>query len=184
MHPTFYILTPRRNQELSLVFSPFNPFLVGIPLQKNQTFPDRQINATGLFIARAVSERNEDMKVFIVDDSAIVVERLRNFLAEIEGVEFVGQAQNAGNAIKAIMKLKPDVVILDIRLAGGNGMNVLEKIKKEQPLPVIIMLTNYPYPQYRSKCKELGADYFFDKVTEIEKIAEVFEQLTKEKKFT
>lgn len=59
-----------------------------------------------------------------------------------------------------------------------------QSIKKGAPSPVVIMLTNYPYPQYRSKCKELGADYFFDKVTEIEKIAEAFEQLTKDKKIT
>ena len=121
------------------------------------------------------------MKVFIVDDSAIVAERLRSLLAEIEGVEFVGQAQNESDAIKSIMKLKPDAVIMDIRLAGGSGMSVLEKIKKEQPSTIVIMLTNYPYPQYKHKCKELGADYFFDKVTEIEKIAETFEQLTKDK---
>ena len=121
------------------------------------------------------------MKVFIVDDSAIIVERLQSLLAEIEGLEFVGQAQSASDAITSIMKLKPKVVILDIRLAGGNGMSVLEKIKKKQPSPIVIMITNYPYPQYRSKCKELGADYFFDKVTEIEKVVDLFEQLAMDK---
>jgi hypothetical protein len=40
-------------------------------------------------------------------------------------------------------------------------------------------LTNYPYPQYRKKCEELGADYFFDKVTEIEEIPKVIEELAK-----
>ena len=43
------------------------------------------------------------------------------------------------------------------------------------------MLTNYPYPQYRKKCEELGADYFFDKATEIEKIYDTFRQLLKDK---
>jgi hypothetical protein len=43
------------------------------------------------------------------------------------------------------------------------------------------MLTNYPYPQYREKCEELGADYFFDKVAEIEEIPKVIKELTKNK---
>lgn len=121
------------------------------------------------------------MKVFFVDDSVIVTERLKNLLSEIEGIEPVGQAENAQDAVEKILKMKPDVVILDIRLSGGNGIDVLERIKREQPPPVVIMLTNYPYPQYRKRCMELGADYFLDKVTEIEKIVEVVKQLLKNK---
>jgi DNA-binding NarL/FixJ family response regulator len=122
------------------------------------------------------------MKVFLVDDSAIVLEKLAVMVSGIEGVEIDGQATNEHDAIQSIVKLKPDVVILDIRLnGGGNGMNVLKRIKKEMPPPIVIMLTNYPYLQYRNKCKELGADYFFDKVTEIEKIYDTFKQLLKDK---
>jgi DNA-binding NarL/FixJ family response regulator len=113
------------------------------------------------------------MKIFIVDDSEIVVERVRNLLSNIEGLEFIGHATTASYAVEAILKLKPDVVILDIRLIGEDGMNVLERIKKEQPPPIVIVLTNYPYPQYREKCRKLGAEYFFDKVTEIESFVKV-----------
>ena len=119
------------------------------------------------------------MNVFIVDDSAIIVERVKNLLSHIEDLEFIGQASNANDAVKAILKLKPDVVILDIRLKGGNGISVLQELKRKVPSLIIIMLTNYPYPEYRRKCEELGADYFFDKVTDIEKITEVFKQLIK-----
>jgi DNA-binding NarL/FixJ family response regulator len=113
------------------------------------------------------------MKIFIVDDSELVVERVRSLLSDIDGLEFTGQATNANDAVEAIERLKPDVVILDIRLIGENGMNVLERIKKEHTPPVVIMLTNYHYPQYRKKCRELGAEYFFDKVTEIESFIKV-----------
>ena len=102
-------------------------------------------------------------------------------LSDIADVNVVGEAYNAGNAIKAILELKPDVVILDIRLPGKSGIEVLKDIR-DKKLPIrVIMLTNYPYPQYRKKCEELGADYFIDKVTEIEKIKEVIEQLVKNK---
>ena len=117
------------------------------------------------------------MKIFIVDDSDIIVERVKNLISSIKGLNFIGQASNAKDAVDSIMKMKPDVVILDIRLVGAKGMNVLEHIKKEQVSPVVIMLTNYPYPQYREKCKQLGAEYFFDKVTEIDNFVNVLKIL-------
>lgn len=121
------------------------------------------------------------MKVLIVDDSKIVCEGLRQMLINIAGVEVVGEAQNALEADTAITELKPDVLILDIRLPGPSGLEVLKDIR-DKKLPIrVIMLTNYPYPQYRKKCKELGANYFFDKVTEIEKVTEIIEQLVKNK---
>ena len=120
------------------------------------------------------------MKVFVVDDSELVVERVRALLSNIEGLEFIGQAANAKDAVEAIERLKPDVVILDIRLIGEDGLIVLERIKKEQSLPIVIVLTNYPYPQYRKKCRELGADYFFDKVTEIESFVKVLRTLAQD----
>ena len=77
----------------------------------------------------------------------------------------------------AIRRLKPDVVILDIHLPGSSGIEVLEAIKKDKPAPIVIMFTNYPYPQYRKRCMDLGADFFFDKSTEHEKLTEVFKRL-------
>ena len=122
------------------------------------------------------------MNVFIVDDSAIVREKLAAMLSDIAGVHCIGQAGNAGDAIRSIAELEPDAVILDIRLGNGcNGMDVLEQVKKQPPSPIVIMLTNYPYPQYRKKCLALGADYFFDKVTEIEQVSELFDRLTQAK---
>jgi DNA-binding NarL/FixJ family response regulator len=105
-------------------------------------------------------------------------------LTNIADVKIVGQAHNAPDAIKSISKSEPDVVILDIRLPGLNGIDVLKDIRNKK-LPIrVIMLTNYPYPQYRKKCEELGADYFFDKVAEIEGIPNVIEELAKNKSET
>ncbi len=122
------------------------------------------------------------MNVFIVDDSAIICEKLAAMLSDIIGVQCIGQAGNARDAIRSIAELKPDAVILDIRLgSGSNGMEVLEQVKKHPPSPIIIMLTNYPYPQYRERCLALGADYFFDKVTEIERVSELFDRFAQAK---
>ena len=124
------------------------------------------------------------MKVLTVDDSKIVCERLQQMLMHIADVEIVGPAHNAQDAITSIAESNPDVVILDIRLPGLSGIDVLKNIRAKK-LPIrVIMLTNYPYPQYRKKCEELGADYFFDKVTEIEEISNVIEKLAKDKRET
>ena len=117
------------------------------------------------------------MKVFIVDDSKIVRDRLVILLSDLKKIEVIGQAKSTRQAIVAIRKLKPDVVILDIRMRDGNGIEVLANIKKDKSSPVIIMLTNYPYPQYRKKCLDAGADFFFDKSTEFERVIEVCQDL-------
>jgi YesN/AraC family two-component response regulator len=121
------------------------------------------------------------MKVLIVDDSKIVCDGLQQMLTSITGVEIVGQAHNAQDAIASISESKPDAVILDIRLPGLSGIDVLKDIRAKKLSSRVIMLTNYPYPQYRKKCEELGVDYFFDKVTEIEEIPKVIEELAKDK---
>ena len=117
------------------------------------------------------------MKILIADDSKLIRERIIEMISVIPGVEIVGQAENSGEAIVFIEVLKPDVVILDIRMAGGGGIEVLKKIKQKKIEIVKIILTNYPYSQYKTKCFELGADYFFDKSTEFNKITGVLSNL-------
>jgi len=123
------------------------------------------------------------MKLFIIDDSLMIYEGLNTLLSGLKDVEIVGRAGTEREAVEFIERLRPDVVILDIRLQSGNGIDVLRKIKTPgEPSPVIIVLTNYPYPQYRKKCLALGAEYFLDKVTEIEKLPDIFQRLARQGK--
>lgn len=117
------------------------------------------------------------LRLFIADDSEAIMESLSDLLVEIEGIEIVGHAHNAFQAIELIRKSKPDVAILDIRMPGGNGIHVLETIKAYKNTILVIMLTAYPYPQYRKKCEEIGAEYFFDKSTEFHRVQEVLTEL-------
>lgn len=123
------------------------------------------------------SPLNRKIKVFIVDDSPIVRERLSTMLNELTGIEMVGQAENVAEAVSAIPKLQPDVVILDIRLPGGSGIDVLRTVKRGGSSPVIIVLTNYSFPGYRQKCLQAGANFFLDKSTEFDQIPQLFERL-------
>jgi len=117
------------------------------------------------------------MRVYVVDDSPLVRERLVSLLSEVDGVDVVGSADNAEEGIAGISITGPDVAILDIRMPSGSGISVLEEIKKRDDSPTVIMLTNYPYPQYRKKCMDAGADYFFDKSSEFYKVTEVLSRM-------
>ena len=117
------------------------------------------------------------LRVVIADDSPLVRERLGQLISTVGDVEVVGQAEDAHAALEAIQRLRPDVVILDIRMPGGDGLQVLERVKAGESPPVVIMLTAFPYPQYRKKSLEAGAEYFFDKTTEFDRITDVLEQL-------
>jgi DNA-binding NarL/FixJ family response regulator len=112
------------------------------------------------------------IRVFIVDDSPIVRERLVTLLSELEAVEVVGQSENAAEATQLIRELRPDAVVLDIRLASGSGIEVLRTIKKERPDVLVIMLTLYPDAQYRDSCMKAGASFFLDKFTGFDRIPE------------
>src|SRR5687767_15793302 len=112
-------------------------------------------------------------KVFVADDSPVVRERLISLLTELPNVEIVGQTGAALEAIDSIRKLKPNAVVLDISMPGGGGIFVLESIKKEDEAPMVIMLTNFSHEPYRRRCLQLGADYFFDKSSEFEKVIQV-----------
>lgn len=118
------------------------------------------------------------MKLFIADDSEVMRERIRELVLAVEGVELVGEACDVQSSIKGILDLKPDVVILDIRMPGGNGLDVLRKVKGHpKKTPLIIVLTNYPFQEYKEIATKLGADHFFDKAKEFDEVQKVLERM-------
>ena len=120
---------------------------------------------------------NRKLRVLIADDSTFIRERLPAMLLDIPGIEVVGQAKNGAEALNLAQELNPDVVILDIRMPRMTGIEVLQKLKKDKTAPVVIMLTSYPYPKYREKCQEAGADFFFDKSTDFDKLFALLKEL-------
>lgn len=101
-------------------------------------------------------------------------------ISELEGVKIVGESRDTKSAISDINKKKTDLVILDIRMPGEGGIHVLKVVKEKIPKLIVVIFTDYPYPQYRTKCLESGADFFFDKSTETEKMIEAVKKLAKQ----
>lgn len=109
-------------------------------------------------------------KVFVVEDSPQVRERLLEMLGSIEGVDMIGSADRADAAVRAILSARPDTVILDIHLAQGSGLDVLRALQQAAPEIEIWVLTNFEAEPYRKTCLRLGAARFFDKTTEFEQV--------------
>ena len=112
------------------------------------------------------------MDVFIVEDSAAFRQRLIAAVEEVPGTRVVGWADREDDATAAITRLRPRFVVVDIMLALGRGLGVLEAVKRLDPPPIVAVLTNYPEPQYRKRCTQLGADYFFSKATGLDGLLE------------
>jgi DNA-binding NarL/FixJ family response regulator len=119
------------------------------------------------------------MKIFLVEDSDLIRERIRTMLTQITGIEICGEETRPNEALQGIAATLPDVVITDLQLDGGTGITVLEKMPQKTPEIISIVLTNYATPQFKQKCLKAGAKYFFDKTTEFLKIREAVENLLK-----
>jgi DNA-binding NarL/FixJ family response regulator len=109
-------------------------------------------------------------RVLIVDDSKQIRERVAALLAGSDQIRIVGEAGDGYQAMRVIPQLKPDTIILDIRLPKRSGIEMLKEVKVLYPKIRVIMLTNYDYDLYRQQCKRLGADHFLNKTLEFEKI--------------
>ncbi|MBI3578130.1 MAG: response regulator transcription factor [Deltaproteobacteria bacterium] len=117
------------------------------------------------------------MKIFFVDGSPLGNGRLMNLLSDLKEIEIIGYALDGATAEDSINRTQPDIVILDIELPGRSGIDLLKHIKQTFPSLIVIILTNASHPQYRKRCMELGANFFFDKSTEFRKVPEVLKQL-------
>ena len=118
------------------------------------------------------------MRVLIAEDSKLMQARIKAMISDIPNIEIVAQTETVSESIQSIEKFKPDIVLLDIRMPGGSGLDILKSIEKNGHAPKTIVLTNYPYPQYKKKCREAGADYFYDKASEFQKAVKIIEDLS------
>ena len=115
------------------------------------------------------------MKVFIVEDSPAVLERLQDMVRDMEDADLVGNAATCEAAVAGIIASRPDVSILDIKLADetGSGIDVLARVRKDLPLMKAVMLSNYVTPQHARASADAGAEYFLDKSADFERIPEI-----------
>ena len=120
------------------------------------------------------------MKVLLVEDNRIYRETFKDNLRQHFPVVSVSEAGNADEALQKIRGTPPDLIFMDIRLPGMNGLQLTQRIKKEFPKIPIAILTGYDLPEYREAAIQYGADGFFVKESlkweEIEALVKSIEQ--------
>jgi DNA-binding NarL/FixJ family response regulator len=110
------------------------------------------------------------MKIFLVEDGELILGYLRRMLSEVPGAALLGEARGQDEAIAGIEATRPDIVILDLALAQGSGIEVLRRIKPARPELRVIVLTSHSEPQYRDRCRALGAEAFLNKALDFESL--------------
>lgn len=125
-----------------------------------------------------MERRSDRIRLFLADDSDFVRQRLKERLLEIEGIQIVGEAANVVDASRIINAQKPDVLILDLRMPGGNTLALLKSLQTQPHVPVTIIYTSFSYPQYRDAYLSAGADHFFDKTKDTDQLIELIQNLS------
>jgi len=121
------------------------------------------------------------MIIVIADDSSLLRDRIRSLLNSINHNSVVFEAENGVEALQLIREKEPDLVILDIRMPEMNGIEVLKKIREMKMKTKVCILTNYPYPQYKKKSFEEGADYFLSKTEDFEDLEIIVSDMLRDK---
>lgn len=117
-------------------------------------------------------------KLLIVDDSELVRTSLRKQIAFATEGLVIREVCTLGEALIEVKRDPPSLVILDLHLPDGFGVHIIQSIKELAPASRIAIVTIDVDPEIRDGCLALGADWFFDKATELGQLMEVVRQLT------
>ena len=101
--------------------------------------------------------RSGPARIVIADDHGLVRQGFRGMLAREEGLEVVGEAEDGREAIEICSRLRPDLVLMDIRMPGTDGISATREIKKEHPQTIVLMVTMQENPDYLLEAVRAGA---------------------------
>jgi DNA-binding NarL/FixJ family response regulator len=113
---------------------------------------------------------NGSLKVFLADDSQQIRDRV-NALLGAAHMDVIGQAATPDTCIAGILDSHPDVVVLDVQLEGGTGLQVLKAVRSADPDVAFVVFSNNSAPAYRKRYLGEGAVRFLDKSTEFDQLA-------------
>jgi len=118
------------------------------------------------------------LKVLLIDDTVMILQRLQSLLSEVKQVSRTESATSAEEALVLMDGYQPDIMVLDINMPGMGGIEMLRTLNvKKMIKPVVIMLTNNTFAGYRDECMRLGADYFLDKSRDFLLIPSIVEKV-------
>ena len=111
------------------------------------------------------------MRCFVVEDSPLIRQNLVATLEELLAVQVVGFAEDERGALDWLQQgVDCELMIIDIFLKSGSGLEVLRQARAARPRSRLVVLTNYATADMRRRCLQLGADRVFDKSAELEEL--------------
>ena|SRR5277367_4406106 len=125
-----------------------------------------------------MSEFSEQLQVYVVEDSPLLVRMLASTVEEA-GAELVGHSDNTQQAINEIFALQPDLILIDISLNRGNGFDVLRLLRHRGLAQSArkVVFTNHANAEYRALSFRLGANQFYDKSSEMLKVMDLIKMM-------
>jgi two-component system, NarL family, invasion response regulator UvrY len=112
------------------------------------------------------------IKLLIADDHPVVRRGLRQILAEAGDIHVASEVGSAQAVLEAVREQRFDVVVLDISLPGGNGIELIGEIRRQRPETRVLILTQHPEEQYAVRAIKAGAAGFLNKESAPEKLTE------------
>ncbi len=107
----------------------------------------------------------EKFKILIVEDNSSFRQLLRKLLQSSFPAIAIEMAADGSESLQKIDASPPDLIFMDIRLPGENGLQLTKKIKTTHPNVIIFIMTFYNTPEYREAALQCGADRFFAKTS-------------------
>ena len=123
------------------------------------------------------------MRLLLIEDSELLQERVLESLAELAPNVVPHTAQTQDDAIRLIEQHPYDLVIADIELAQGNGLDVIRYARAHLPpshTPVFVVLSNHTHFHYRKIAQQLGVQHFFDKSMQFDQAIQVVGQMAQQ----
>lgn len=114
----------------------------------------------------------EDTRVLLVDDHPVVRQGLRSLLSQYRDIRVIGEAEDGLIALELAAQLQPDVILLDIRLAGSSGLNLAHQLRRSRSDSRIIILTSYDDEGYLLQAAQAGVYGYLLKSASAEILAE------------
>jgi len=103
------------------------------------------------------------LNILIIDDNTSFRESFRDLLVQQFPDMQIQEAADPKTSLQKISEHPPDLMFVDIELAGESGLDLIRKVRTSYADPVIAIVTSYDLPEYRAAAQESGANYFFSK---------------------
>jgi DNA-binding NarL/FixJ family response regulator len=119
------------------------------------------------------------MRILIAERSLLIADRLSRTLNELPRMKNITHATDLTSVLRCIDEHRPDVAIVDPDLAGSEGIELLKRIRRQQPLALLIVFSNSYNCAHRRRCLQAGADFFLDKSHDFDRLPLLIQKIHK-----